>query len=186
MEVRRFSRSKSASERQSDLEVSLKAQEPPWAFGFQLNERYLKLDKAGHFQLLKMLSAEKLGKDHVWVEKKLEALQALLPDLVSKLGSMKIDTFTQLVANTEVGSLKRCSLSRGATCMPWILRCKLKLKTMQVLAERMAHLRELFPCTNVSALVSKLPALVLEYDSKEISRRFTFLRCECSLSASLC
>lgn len=35
---------------------------PPWLFGFQCNERYLKWDSAAQIQLLKIHAASELGK----------------------------------------------------------------------------------------------------------------------------
>ena len=47
---------------------------------------------------------------------------------------------------------------------------------MQRLAERLSQLRGLLPATNVSMLVSKLPAIVLEHEPEELAARLTILK----------
>lgn len=101
---------------------------PPWNFGFQTNERYLKWDESAQRQVLKMHVADKLGQvpcgrfccgtcQHLfpqprntpyhclqevsWVEGKLQELVDIIPDLAGKVDHMKADIVIQLVSDTQ-------------------------------------------------------------------------------------
>ena len=97
---------------------------PPWSFGFQTNERYLKWDESAQRQLLKLHVAAKLDKvlpgcntacmfchcqcdqlsqsqEVSWVEDKLQELASIIPDLEGKMDRMKADIVMQLVSDTQ-------------------------------------------------------------------------------------
>lgn len=119
---------------------------PPWAFGFQVNERYLDWNASAQTQLLKLTCATKLGMDLAEFEERLGELAALLPELSSKLAKMKVDLVCALLQDT------------------------------QALAQRLALLRNLLPSIDVSELTAKSPALLLEYSSQELTERLDNLR----------
>lgn len=47
---------------------------------------------------------------------------------------------------------------------------------VQRLAERLSELRSIMPATNISKLVSTLPALVLDYEPQDLANRLENLR----------
>ena len=126
------------------------------------------------------------AQDNATVEGKLEELLALVPDLAEKLGRMKADMLTRLLSDTEVCSmdkLKICAVStassNGGACSPASLHVptlQRHVLCVQRLAERLSQLRGLLPGTDVSMLVSKLPAIVLEHEAEELAARLTILK----------
>ncbi|KAK9799351.1 hypothetical protein WJX73_009451 [Symbiochloris irregularis] len=118
----------------------------PWAFGFQVSERKLEWGSVAQRQLLKMHAADSLGKDIEWVEDRLERLLGIVPDLMGRMDQMKADMLLTLVANCEG------------------------------IAVKAVQLKTLLPNSDVSHLISKSPALLLNLRMNDIRANLDKMR----------
>lgn len=121
---------------------------PPWSFGFQTNERYLKWDESAQRQLLKLHVAAKLDKEVSWVEDKLQELASIIPDLEGKMDRMKADIVMQLVSDT------------------------------QAVAQRVLDVHALLPNVNASKLLAQYPHLIFKLELGKLSQQLHLLRKE--------
>eukprot|EP00884_Botryococcus_braunii_P012187 jgi/Botrbrau1/2096/Bobra.0093s0004.1 len=120
--------------------------EEPWNICFQCNERYLSWDDSATRQLMKTWVQRRLGETTQGMDVRMSTLGAILPDLVGKMERMKADTLLAFLQDLNGVTIK------------------------------VIRLREMFRTINVSQLVAKMPALVLNYDPCFLSTKFDSLR----------
>ncbi|KAL6764794.1 hypothetical protein V8C86DRAFT_2470316 [Haematococcus lacustris] len=122
------------------------AQDAPWGFGFQVNERYLQWDDSAARQLIKLTLSHRLDVSVEEVEVRLQELGVLLPDLVSKLERMRVDLLHPL------------------------------LHDLRATARKLMGLKDLLPGVNISLLVSRLPSLLVDWELDALSARLDVMR----------
>ncbi|KAK9831855.1 hypothetical protein WJX81_002077 [Elliptochloris bilobata] len=110
----------------------------PWNLGWQMNERNLVWNDDLKLRLIKRVAAEELGCREEDMEERLQSLQALLPDMVGRLPSMKPKLIAQLASNP------------------------------QRLANALVQLKRMFPGANPALLVARRPALALQGDLADV------------------
>lgn len=103
-------------------------------------------DDSAARQLIKIHVADKLGKDTEFVEGRLRELAVLLPDLVGKLDRMRADIVLALVTDTDA------------------------------VAQKLVALREVLPSSNLSAMFSRHPALLLELQPQTVRQQVEEMR----------
>ncbi|KAG2492319.1 hypothetical protein HYH03_009270 [Edaphochlamys debaryana] len=138
----------------------------PWTFGFQCNERYLSWDQSAQLKLLKIVLADKLGVSPEEVESRTEQLARLLPDLLTRLETTRVDILQPLLADLPGLSLQLIGLKEA---LPGINLSRLVAKHPRLLTEfrdpatleaRLAELRSRLPGINVPVLVDEEPHLL--------------------------
>lgn len=120
----------------------------PWNFGFQMNERYINWDEAASKQLVRRVLAQKLDTTNEDVERRLEELATLVPDMVGKLERTRADILYSLLSN------------------------------MPAVAMKLLAYKDLLPGVNVSLLASRYPSLLIDWDIKQLDQRLQELRSE--------
>lgn len=118
----------------------------PWEFGYQMSEKNLVWNDDLKSRLLSRVAAEKLNLTEDELGSRLEQLQALLPDIKSKLPSMSPSTVIGLVQH--VGALP----------------------------QNLMALKAIFPGANASRLAVRNPQLVLGFDSDHLDALAAQLR----------
>lgn len=135
--------------------------------GFQLSERYLDWDCSAARQLIKIYVAQNLNRSIEWVDDRLLAVSALLPDLMSKLEILKADLVLQLLSDPDrlafrllqlKQELPEANLTLMLSKSPWLLSDE---PTIEELGRQMKRLTVALPKVRVQALVQEEPSLLL-------------------------
>ena len=109
-----------------------------------------------------------------WVETRLEQLMGLLPDLMQRIEHMKADMLVDLVENCEVCIVLASQKWRS---YPMLLGSPVLMETaLQQIAAKAVRLKQMMPGTNISALVSAWPDLVLHADLDKMEVHLAELR----------
>ncbi|MEW5314397.1 MAG: hypothetical protein WDW38_005903 [Sanguina aurantia] len=119
---------------------------PPWSFLVQHNERHLKWESDARVQLIIKVLSERLDMTTPEVAARLEMLAQLIPDLSPKMGYTKTDILLLLITD------------------------------LPGLAVKLLRLKELLPGLNVSMLVSRVPALLLGWETGVLAARLREMR----------
>ncbi|GMH35071.1 hypothetical protein BSKO_02939 [Bryopsis sp. KO-2023] len=122
------SSSKSSTEEKSQKETF----QPPWAFTFDLRERETIWTDANQGRLVKGIAREQLDIDNEELERRLQKLLVLVPDLGPKIHTIKV---------ALLGNL---------------------LKEVDLMAEHIIKLKELFPDADIGRMTAKTPTLLLQ------------------------
>jgi hypothetical protein len=108
----------------------------PWELGYQMSEKHIMWNDNLKTRMVARVAAEKLKISNEEVEIRLDNLQALLPDISSKLPIMHPVTLTRL------------------------------LDTVDTLPQQLMSLKTAFPGSNVSKLAVRAPEMVLTMDAE--------------------
>ncbi|KAK9818278.1 hypothetical protein WJX72_009990 [[Myrmecia] bisecta] len=149
----------------SSKSVEAEERRPPWAFGFQTNERLLRWDDSAQLRLLMLHATQELHLDPELVEARVSELQRLLPDLMAKLQRMRANLFLQLLQDQDIaGKLIRLrELLPGVNVSVVVARCPALLleRDAAMLGTALGRLRQQLPGVDVTALVEREPGLLL-------------------------
>ncbi|CAG9466040.1 unnamed protein product [Pedinophyceae sp. YPF-701] len=119
---------------------------PPWELGFQLSDRQIQWSDSMRQGIVQGFVARELGIPEGEVERRLAHLTSMLPDLATKLPTMKVEVV-------------------AALC-----------RDQNTLAERMLALRVALPEANVSVMIANRPSLALTDDIGVVTQRAAALR----------
>lgn len=106
-----------------------------------LRRRLLKWDDGAQRQLIRLVLCDRLKLDVEEVDARLAELAVLLPDIAGKLERAQASLLASLLID------------------------------LPGLADKLLQLRQMLPRTNASSLVSRFPALVLEYEPSQVQQR---------------
>ncbi|KAH7618792.1 hypothetical protein NADE_005641 [Nannochloris sp. 'desiccata'] len=137
----------------------------PWELGYQMSEKNILWNDSLKTRLAARSAAEKLKISDEEVECRLDTLQALLPDITSKLPVMHPVTLTRLLDTVDTLPQQLMSLKTafpGANVSKLAVRAPEMVLTMdselmQIIADQ---LHELLPSLNIDLLVEENPSML--------------------------
>jgi hypothetical protein len=137
----------------------------PWELGYQMSEKNLQWNYNLKTRFIARIAADKLEITNEEVEMRLDNLQALLPDITSRLPIMHPMTLTRLLDTVDTLPQQLMSLKTafpGANVSKLAVRAPELVLTMdgelmQIIADQ---LHELLPNLNVDLLVEENPSML--------------------------
>ncbi|KAL3145878.1 hypothetical protein ABBQ38_015248 [Trebouxia sp. C0009 RCD-2024] len=128
------------SNREHPTSVLASERPPPWVLTFDIRERETEWTDENKARLVSLFAGQELGCGVEGVQRRMQDLVQVVPDLGKKVHTMKPGLLASLLRDTSL------------------------------IAQRAARLRELLPHTNVSAMAAKLPEILLQEADETVSQ----------------
>jgi len=119
---------------------------PPWEFSYQLSDRYVMWTDSMRERFVLSFAAKTLHVPEAEIVVRINRLASMLPDLATKIPSMKADLLAEMCRDTDR------------------------------IAERLLQLKMSLPTTNLSVMVTNRPSLALSDDLELIATRVEAMR----------
>ena len=137
---------------------------PPWHMGWQMNERNLVWSNDLKLRLLQRNVAQELGLSDEEAQQRIVDVTALLPGLATRLAAIRAATVVRFCADIKVRRwhpLFCKGFARASSCKPCII---VHLPPVQALADRLIHLKAIFPGADAGQILLQQPAYMLTQD----------------------
>eukprot|EP00892_Ulva_mutabilis_P006787 jgi/Ulvmu1/4480/UM002_0205.1 len=144
--------------------ASLIRNHAPWSMGWQTNERNIMWNDDLKIRLIKKIVAQKTELSNAELERRLQTLVILLPDICARLPSMKPAILSRLLIERQAVAERLLALKQifpGADCSKMLAKeLGLLSETIDSLEQRAADLREFLPAADIDKLVQDNPSIL--------------------------